>query len=647
MPTDTETDDTEVRKMKKSSSSEDAFRSAESDLDVNRNAVVAGKLTFTAKTDTKIGNFAKRNFLIHPDPQVQLDQPLLVIRRPPNKVNLPKEIKPKVAVNATKFDAKKYFGLLSKPLSNKPINNKLLSNKPLSEPRSNKPLSSQSLSNKPLSNLRSFSFELKDTDLDEADLYLDQLLRNDQEDQKPSDDALSSSIEDLLQTLDAEPQKEVDQKADELLKWIEELEHQNTHVEHRKPQKGSVRKLSTDSRRFFENVLSPRALHRSKTESQIAQKRDLDATIDVKSVLRKFESFDQSDPGKTSPLVQKDFLARKRSDSVTQKKYLAQKLYFNQPDLIKRPSLTQKDFLAQKEFLDQFDPLKTSQTDLLAQKVSSNQSDPTKSFSEFQKTPLAQKVVTDQLDLVKELYSAQNDFLAQNVSSVRASPVKTSFLTQNDVLAQKGPFVSMEKSSKAQKVPLAQNVVMDQPDHVKESFLAQKDFLAQNDVLSQNGCSNQSDSVKTFLPAQKVSSDPLEKSSEPQDNFLAQKMFLDYTDPIQSSSEAQKGTKSLEESMQELEKSVDETLEKIGKGNWCGNVSVTSRLSSEYLEMAQKAQKTRPHDFSKAVESSSDSEDTERRAPVAQKPQTQKTGGPTKFPPKFGRKDPDKDCCIQ
>lgn len=615
MPTDTETEDTEVRKMKKSSSSDDAFKSAESDLDVNRN-VVAGKLTLTAKIDPKTAlsksatcdNLVKptqRNFVIRPrtslpDPTVQLDQPLLVIRRrPPNKVNLPKEIKPKVAVNATKFDARKYFGQ-PKPPSSKPLNKPL--SKPPSEPV-NKPLS------KP-NNIRSFSFELKDADLDEVDGYIEQLISNERELQKRATESLSSSIEDLLQVLDSEPQKEVDQKAEDLLKWIEELEHQNPNVEHRKPQKGCVRKLSTDSKRFFENVLSPRKLGRSKTESQISQKKDLDATIDVKSVLRKFESLDQPDPVKGSPLL------RKGSDCVTQKGYLARK----RSDSVKTSSPAQKDFLPRKGSLVQPNLVKTSflsQKDrILAQNGSFDQPDPLKINYFTQKADLAQKGCLNQPDLVKTISPGQKNFLAKKM-----------FLDHSDStssLAQKEYFIQPDLVL-AQKDLLPQTGFLD--NSVKTSSLTQRDYLAQKEL------SDQLDPIYT--------------------SFQAENRFSDQPDPVQTPSETQKETKSLEQTMEELEKFVDETIENIGKGSWCGNVSVTSRLSPEYLEMAQKAQMPRPHDFSKAVESSSDSED-ERTVADAQKPDNVPTTrkmsvppGPPKFPPKFGRKDPDKDCCIQ
>ncbi|KAL1516883.1 hypothetical protein ABEB36_000720 [Hypothenemus hampei] len=367
------------------------FNSAESDLDFNMNKtsssahcpnVVVGKLTLTApKNDSSkpppksgplsksatAGNIAaskiKRNFVLPPKeqrrnfgqefkPKFKLEEPLLVIRRTPSKVNLPKEIKPKVAVNTKVIDTKKYFGAPNKP----PVKPKVTKTRAPLVKQKSLPETNEEIKE---ANTKSFNFDLKDSDLEDIDTYIEDLLTKEEELLKPidpskfaikspqekEDEPISSSIEDLFHALEKtteapsrELQKESDEKIEDLLKWMEELDHQTPdrkvyrsvsdakykNLENllRKPQKRDsvISKLPRNNVAFFEAILKGRAipkdsssdenlhqskggLSRSKTEVHFNRSKiprtsvDLDAVsnVNIKSVLKKFESMDQED----------------------------------------------------------------------------------------------------------------------------------------------------------------------------------------------------------------------------------------------------------------------------------------------------------------------------------------------------------------
>ncbi|XP_030753710.1 F-actin-monooxygenase Mical-like isoform X2 [Sitophilus oryzae] len=389
--------------------SSEVFKSAESDVDYNMNktyvdpSVVVGKLTISkppVDSSTKKSNplarsatassltssKPKRNFVLPPKEQrksigevfqekVKLDEPLLVIRRTPSKVTLPKEIKPKVAVNAKGLDTSKYFGLPKIPQKSK------IKRGDTAVTRSRPPLIKQASLPETANekNEATFNFDLKESDLDHVDDYIEDLLSKKDELEKPVDyskyatqnhedispenekEELSSSIEDLFKALEEvtdvphrEMQKESDEKIDDLLKFMEELDHQTperkvyrsvSDVKYRNlerllksPQRSEsvVSKLPRNNLSFFETILKgketprdsssdenlaeprTRGLCRSKTEIHFNRGNkkqrtsvDVDAVgkVDIKSVLKKFESFEQEDELK-APKPEKKIIKR-------------------------------------------------------------------------------------------------------------------------------------------------------------------------------------------------------------------------------------------------------------------------------------------------------------------------------------------------
>lgn len=389
----------------------EVFNSAESDLDFNMNQtsalnpnVVVGKLTFAPpKADSKppvgsrlaksatagnLGPKPKRNFVLPPKeqrrsfgqeftPKFKLEEPLLVIKRTPSKVNLPKEVKPKVAVNAKALDTSKYFGA--------PMNKLQRSGTRIACPKPKPPLVKQTS----LPETANFDFDLKDSDLDNVDNYIEDLLTNQDELTKPvdiskyiqpseADDEVSSSIEDLFSALEksaeapnVEMQKESDEKIEDLLKWMEELDHQtparkvyrsvsdakykNLESLLKKPQTAEslVSKLPKNNVAFFEAILKgkplakdssseenlheTRRISRSKTEVHFNRSKhprtsvDLDAVskVNIKSVLKKFESLDQEEeeekPAKRFSLGNFPAVAKPKPIGKTIKKFEAPK----------------------------------------------------------------------------------------------------------------------------------------------------------------------------------------------------------------------------------------------------------------------------------------------------------------------------------
>lgn len=312
----------------------------------------------------------KRNFVIPPKeqrkafgkefiPSQQLPepQPLLIIKRTPSKINLPPEVgKPKVALKVN-IDAKKYFGeaptKISIPTPKKPKSilkrsetlkdtatpSKLVKQTSLPETEVEKEKTDPS---------RSFNFEPEDSDLKDVDNYIEDLLANEDDLLKPVDpnkyrftgaedeEKVSSSIEDLLKALEIETRAEAaevvdkpDEKIEDLLSWMNNLDHQ-THerkvyrsysdVKYKNlerilkaPKKADavISKIPKDNITYFERHMSGKSvvedpdtsgfkLTRSKTDVFCNKPRssvDLDAVtnVDIKKVLLKFENQNSED----------------------------------------------------------------------------------------------------------------------------------------------------------------------------------------------------------------------------------------------------------------------------------------------------------------------------------------------------------------
>ncbi|XP_056640533.1 F-actin-monooxygenase Mical isoform X2 [Diorhabda sublineata] len=358
------------------------YNSAESgDLDLNMNKindpnVVVGKLKIPNPSNTLQNNnpLAKsstsvdvltpkkvlRNFVIPskdkksfgPDfvPKFQNTepQPLLIIKRTPSKISLPKEVgKPKVAVNTNKLDKEKYFGISNLPPKPTP-------SKPLIKQHSLPETSEE------IKEVKNFNFEPEDEDMKDIDNYIENLIANEDELKKPIDpnkfkinlepeeqeeeeesEKVSSSIEDLLKALESETKdkeceeatdKESEEKIDDLLNWMEGLEHDTpdrkvcrslSEVKYNNLERclktphlsdKIISKIPKNSLSLFESQVLGKVLHkqsstdednkkcfglkRSKTEIRFKRNVvnrnsvDLDAVekVDIKKMLRKFET---------------------------------------------------------------------------------------------------------------------------------------------------------------------------------------------------------------------------------------------------------------------------------------------------------------------------------------------------------------------
>lgn len=367
------------------------FNSAESgDLDLNMNKiaddkdVVVGKLTIPSKqnNDTKPNLLSKsatsgdisnrtplRNFEIPkkgartqfgaefvPKFNNNEPEPLLIIKRTPSKVNLPKEVgKPKVALSKNILDTQKYFGNATK---SKPPKKPLQRSETISQAPPRLPLVKQSSlpeTSTEKEEIKGFNFEPADEDLKDIDSYIENLLANEEELEKPidpnkykiqetppqsEDEKVSSSIEDLLKALETEGHvddlvAQPEEKMDDLLAWMEGLEYDTQdrkvcrsfsdvkykHLEKvlktPKISEAIVSKIPRNNLSFFESHLSGRPLRRQnssdsdeaprpcnlkRSNTEIHFKKgaiarssvDLDAVskVDIKKMLQKFERSD-------------------------------------------------------------------------------------------------------------------------------------------------------------------------------------------------------------------------------------------------------------------------------------------------------------------------------------------------------------------
>lgn len=177
-----------------------------------------------------------------PPPETQA---LLIIRRTPSKISLPKEVgKPKTVVNTNILDTAKYFGAKNKPPLKRSGTISTEKNKPVLVKQTSLPETADEIKE-----VKSFNFEPEDSDLKEIDNYIENLIANEDELYKPIDpnkyklrdspslseeEKCSSSIEDLLKALENDTEKKNygtletkdEDNIDDLLTWMDSLDHQ-------------------------------------------------------------------------------------------------------------------------------------------------------------------------------------------------------------------------------------------------------------------------------------------------------------------------------------------------------------------------------------------------------------------------------------
>lgn len=202
-----------------------------------------GTTTPTKSKPSAIQNFIKQSSFDLKNQEKTENTPLLIIRRTPSKINLPKEQpllnKPRIAPLSSIQNAKKYFGEERTVIKKSTIK---------IEPKKVQPKIEPKKEEKKLVEAQraSFEFEPLETDLEAADDYINNLLASEDQLLTPNpsptkhldDISLSKSIEDLFKALEVETstiedidlkiQNDVtDEKIDELLTWMTDLEHQH------------------------------------------------------------------------------------------------------------------------------------------------------------------------------------------------------------------------------------------------------------------------------------------------------------------------------------------------------------------------------------------------------------------------------------
>lgn len=345
----------------------------------------------TISKSATVGAIVKRNFTLPPKAENRKSfgkefipafktndsEPLLIIKRTPSKIHLPKEVgKPKVAVKTNIDSAKKYFGDVKPKTIKTVVKPKVEEAPPLPPKEVVKPIEKEKTppcENKESKEKENSAFNFDPHSDDDLDNYIEDLLQNEEELMKPIDpnkfalpepepesepeldkESVSSSIEDLLKALETENSLDdsesaielnPDEKIEDLLEWMNNLDHSThstklsrslTDVKYKNlervlktPQRADsiISKLPKDNIKYFEMHLSGKqvpqvmeenfALTRSKTDVLCNQHRksvDLDAMgkVDVKKVLRKFESFDSPEP-KKEPLVSRRSFGKRSS----------------------------------------------------------------------------------------------------------------------------------------------------------------------------------------------------------------------------------------------------------------------------------------------------------------------------------------------
>lgn len=218
---------------------------------------VTRKSSQVSSSESAIRNFIKQKSFDQPALQSYSkpdDQPLLIIKRTPSKINVPKEpqvlAKPRIASLAKIEHAKKYFGddTVKKQINKRPPLNRIERPKTIiGISMEHKPSEKEEKSKIEAAQRPSFEFEPQDDDLKDIDQYIENLLAKEdellipivapEESKVKIKENLSESIEDLLKALEIETgtmEQEVPEefqtveteKLDDLLNWITELEHQ-------------------------------------------------------------------------------------------------------------------------------------------------------------------------------------------------------------------------------------------------------------------------------------------------------------------------------------------------------------------------------------------------------------------------------------
>lgn len=325
----------------------------------------------------------KRNFVIPPRDQRKSfgkefiptqqqpeSQPLLIIKRTPSKINLPPEVgKPKVALKVNiNSETKKYFGDTPSKTTAKPPPKPILKRAETLKSNTNQnklvkqiSLPETEVEKEQTKPSQSFNFEPEDSDLNDVDNYIEDLLLKKDELLKPIDpnkysftraddpedeeENVSSSIEDLLKALEVEtkvdPSEIVDkpeEKIEDLLSWMDNLDHQTqerkvyrsySDVKYKNLERilkapknadAVISKIPKDNLTYFERHLAGKSvedadktdssfkLTRSKTDVFCNKPRssvDLDAMtkVDIKKVLLKFEKPNTEDDLETKPPI--------------------------------------------------------------------------------------------------------------------------------------------------------------------------------------------------------------------------------------------------------------------------------------------------------------------------------------------------------
>lgn len=215
------------------------------------------KLSNVSSSGSAIRNFIKQKSFDQSAPQLYSkpnDQPLLIIKRTPSKINVPKEpqvlAKPRIASLAKIEHAKKFFG---DDMAKRQINKRppiIRTERPktiIGISMEQKPTEKEVKSKIEAAQRPSFEFEPQDDDLKDIDQYIENLLAKEDEllipivaPEEPTveiKENLSESMEDLLKALEIETgtaeekvpeefQTDEMEKLDDLLNWITELEHQ-------------------------------------------------------------------------------------------------------------------------------------------------------------------------------------------------------------------------------------------------------------------------------------------------------------------------------------------------------------------------------------------------------------------------------------
>lgn len=311
------------------------------------------------KRGNAIQNFIRQNSFDQkkPSPYIKPDDtPLLIIKRTPSKINLPKEPKlvnkPRITPLQNIKNAQKYFGMDNqKPESRRSSLIKIEKPKVVETPQPKEEKVENLLTK---SQHPSFDFEPQEADIEGIDDYIENLLASEDKlmipilpptaDGEEQIEPLSESIEDLLKALEVEtglkdtsedvylPPDIGSEKLDDLLNWMSDLEHQpkeqklfrsysavkykNLEDSLRTPKRSDslVSKIPKDNISFFEKqfaLIRKRKdesledvstennfikLSKSKTDGNCNKQKipaDLsDIKVDVKSVLSKFEKPD-------------------------------------------------------------------------------------------------------------------------------------------------------------------------------------------------------------------------------------------------------------------------------------------------------------------------------------------------------------------